>query len=155
VSKRRSALDAAQLGFTFEPPLPARSPADLAGLDRVVAASVATALKEDDRPREVIAGAMSALLADEVTKAMLDAYASEAREGHNISGSRLFALIAVTERFDLLDAMTRRIGAALLVGEEIATAELGHIDSQIARLKERRKRVVTRVSPIDREGPRK
>ena len=152
MTKRRSALDTTQLGFTFEPPRPARGPADLAGLDRIVAASVAAALKGDPRSREEIAGATSALLGEDVSKLMLDAYASEARDCHNISAARLFALIAVTERFDLLDSLTRRIGAAILVGAEIATAELGHIDTQIAQLKERRRRLATRVLPIDREG---
>jgi hypothetical protein len=68
---------------------------------------------------------MSDLLDEEVTRFMLDAYASEAREGHNISASRFLALIAVTNRHDILDHILRRIGAAVLVGAEIATARVG------------------------------
>ncbi len=150
MKKRRASIDASQLGFTFEPPAPASGAAGLAGLDRVVAATVALILKEDPRSREEIAGAVSALLAEPVTKMMLDAYASEAREDHNISAARLLALVAVTERHDLLDALVRRIGAALLVGGEIATAELGHIDRQIAQLRERRRHVEGMAMPIKR-----
>jgi hypothetical protein len=138
--KRRPSLDPSQLGFTFEPPEAASMPACLAGLDRFLAAGVGRALKEDTRSRAEIALAMSELLDDEVSKFMLDAYASEARENHNISADRFLALIAVTNRFDILDATVRRIGAALLVGDQIKTAEIGNIDRQIAALKQRRKR---------------
>jgi hypothetical protein len=150
MAKRRASIDPAQLGFTFDPPMPARSEADLAGLDRVVAASVAHAMNEDGRSRFEIAGAISSLLADDVTKLMLDAYASEAREGHNISAARLLALIAVTDRFDLLDALVRRIGAALLVGEELHAARLGHLQAQRARLDQEIKALRGDVRPIDR-----
>lgn len=154
MSKRRPSFNAAQLGFTFEPPAPARRAADLAGLDRVVAAQVALILKEDQRSREELAGATSALLAEPVTKSMLDAYASEAREDHNISAARLLALIAATERFDMLDALVRRIGAALLVGEELHAARLGHLQAQKQRIDEEIRKLRRDAQPIER-GARK
>lgn len=149
--KRRSSLDSSQLGFTFDPPAAARSVAGLAGLDRIVAASVAKALKEDSRgSRYEVAGAISALLDEPVTKLMLDAYASEARDGHNISFARGLALFAATERFDLLDSLVRRIGAALLVGEEIHTARLGHLKAQQRALSVEIKKMEAAATPIDR-----
>lgn len=154
MGKRRASIDTTQLGFTFTPPLPARRDADLAGLDRVVAASVAAALKDDTRSREEVAGAMSALLGEPVTKLMLDAYASEARDCHNISAARALALVAVTERFDLLDAMVRRIGAALLVGEELNAARLGHLQAQRDRLDREIKTMRGRARPIARGDER-
>jgi hypothetical protein len=152
--KRRPSLDASQLGFTFEPPVPARLAADLAGLDRVIAATVGRALKDDERSRPVIAAEMSALLDEITTPLMLDAYASEARDNHNISASRLLALIAVTDRFDLLDALVRRIGAALLVGEEIHTARVGHLRSRISALTAELKTAERQSKPIERKGSR-
>ncbi|MFN3676191.1 MAG: hypothetical protein ACK4TC_09440 [Sphingomonas pseudosanguinis] len=140
-----------QLGFTFDPPVPARAEADLAGLDRVVSGCVSIMLKGDSRTRPEIAGAMSALLDERVSPPMLDAYASEGRSEHNISAARLLALIAVTERFDLLDSLVRRIGGALLVGEEIHTARLGHLKAQRAQLDEEIKLLRQRVQPIARE----
>lgn len=148
----RRSFDPAQLGFTFEPPAPATSPADLAGFDRFIAASVGRALKGDTRSRAEIAWAMSELLDDEVSRWMLDGYASEARENHNISVDRFLALIAVTNRFDILDAAVRRVGAALLVGDEIKTAELGNIDRQIAQLKERRKSIESSAPVVKSMG---
>ena len=138
MGKRRPSIPAGQFAFTFDVPTPAREGSALAGLDRMVAATVATMLKEDTRSRYEIAGRVSELLDDDVSKPMLDAYASEARENWSISAARLLALTSVTERYDLLDRLTRQIGAALLVGPEILTAELGHIDRQIAELKKRR-----------------
>jgi hypothetical protein len=149
--KRRPSVNSTQLGFTFEPPTPAPSAAGLAGLDRVVAASVAIALKEDRRPsRYEIAGAMSAVLDEPITKLMLDAYASEARGDHNISFARALALFSVTERFDLLDALVRRIGAALLVGEEIHTARLGHLKAQQRELAAEIRKMEQAAAPIER-----
>lgn len=150
MNKRRASIDPSQLGFTFTPPLPASREADLAGLDRVVAASVAAALKDDLRSRHEIAGAVSALLDEPVSKMMLDAYASEARDLHNISAARLLAVVAVTERFDLLDALCRRIGAALLVGDELHAARLGHLQAQRAKLDQEIKTLRGDVRPIER-----
>lgn len=116
-----------QLGFVFEAPKPARAPAALAGLERQISRAVSTMLKEDPRSREVIAAEMSVLLDEEVSRHMLDAYASPAREEHKVIMSRFLALVAVTGRHDLLDTLLREIGAALLVGEEVKTARIGHL----------------------------
>ncbi len=150
MGKRRSSLPADQLIFSFDAPVAARDAASLAGLDRMVAAATARVLTEDERNRHEIAGQMSALLDETVSKAMLDGYAAEAREDHNISVHRFLALIAVTDRHDVLDALVRRIGGAVLVGEEIRTAQLGHIDRQIAELRERRRALETTTRPINR-----
>jgi hypothetical protein len=152
VNKRRPSIKAEQLGFTFEPASPARRAADLAGLAKRFAASAALALKEDSRSRDEIAGAMSALLDEPVSKAMLDAYASEAREQHAIPAHRFWALIAVTERFDLLDHRVREIGAAVLVGEELHAARLGHLQAQRRRLDEEIRQMRVAAQPITREG---
>lgn len=134
MAKKSASAD--QFAFTFDAPQPATLPAALAGMDARIARTVAEVLKHDDRDRLVIAAEMSVLLDEEVTKLMLDAYASPARDGHNISFARMCALIAVTNRFDLLDREMRAIGAAVLVGDEIYTAQVGHISSEIARLKQ-------------------
>jgi hypothetical protein len=139
-----------QFIFTFDPPAPATNAADLAGIDRMIAANVSRALRDDDRPREEVARAMSELLGEEVTRFMLDAYASEARDNHNISAGRFLALIAATKRHDILDRLLRRIGAAVLVGEEIATARAGHLRCQIERLKGELKEAERQARPIGR-----
>jgi hypothetical protein len=150
MGKRRPSLDPSQLGFTFVAPAPATNAADLAGMGRKIAAGVSRGLCDDNRNRFEIAAAMSELLGEEVTKLMLDAYASEARDNHNISAERFFAFIAVTERYDILDHVVRDIGAALLVGEEIATARAGHLRARISQLQDELKQVERRARPIGR-----
>jgi hypothetical protein len=131
-----------QLGFAFEPPAPASAPAQLAGLERQVSGVVGSILASDPRSRSVIAAEMSDLLGDRVSKEMLDAYASPARDEHKVPMSRLLALVAVTKRHDLLDPLMRQIGAALLVDEEVRTARLGHIEVQIQRLSTERQQLL-------------
>ena len=147
MSKRRPAVPPGQFAFTFDVPVPARAVSGLAGLDREISATVGLMLKEDSRSRYELAGAMSELLDDDVSKTMLDAYASEAKEAWAISAARLLALTAVTDRYDLLDRLTRRIGAALLVGEEVLTAELGPIDRQMEQ-RRRRRREIAGAAPV-------
>lgn len=140
-----------QLPFDFAAPAPARGVAELAGLERQINAMVGTILASDGRPREVIAAEMSVLLDDHVSKAMLDAYASPARHDHKVPASRLFALLVVTDRQDLLDPIMRKIGAALLVGDEVKTARLGQIETLINQLREEQRRLRSEATPI-REG---
>jgi hypothetical protein len=70
---------------------------------------------------------------------MLDAYASPARTEHKVPASRLLALIVVTDRQDLLDPIMRKIGAALLVGDEVRTARLGQIEAMLSELQDERR----------------
>lgn len=149
--KRRFSLSSDQLVFTFDAPsAPSCAEAGLVGLDRMVAACVSRALREDGRSRYDLAGQMSAMLDEDVSKAMLDGYAAEARGDFNISVHRFLALIAVSKRYDILDALTRKVGAAVLVGAEIHTAQLGHIDRQIAELRAQRKQIESEAHPIQR-----
>lgn len=155
MAKARASAD--QIAFSFDAPQPASAPGELSGLDARVARTVAEALKDAGavgQDRALIAARMTVLLDDEVSKAMLDAYASPARDGHNISFGRMLALIAVTNRFDLLDRELRAIGAAVLVGDEIYAAEVGHIRTEMARLQQRLK-TVERLHPSITRNRRK
>lgn len=67
-----------------------------------ISLEVATALREAEQSREEIAERMSAYLGEEISKGMLDAYASQARADHNISAYRLAALAYALDRPQLL-----------------------------------------------------
>jgi hypothetical protein len=141
-----------QLGFDFAVPAPAKGVAELAGLERQINELVGKILATDGRPREVIAAEMSVLLGDDcVSRAMLDAYSSPARPDHKVPASRLFALLAVTDRQDLLDPIMRKLGAALLLGGEVKTARLGHLQQQAARI-QAEMRALESHAPQIREG---
>lgn len=145
--KRKPAFDGLQqMAFSFEPPLAAPSEGMLIGIERQISSAVSQILKDDPRTRYEIAGGVSALLDDDVSKAMLDAYCSEAKDTHNISLGRFMALVADTGRYDVLNSLLAKIGARLVVGEEVLTVELGHIETEIQRLQERRQ-TLRRVAP--------
>ncbi len=140
-----------QIAFAFDTPRMAESEGELAGLGRQICGAVGTILNSDPRPREIIAGQMSLLLGEDVSRAMLDAYSSPARTDHKVIMSRFLALVAVCNRHDVLDRLLRPIGAAVLVGEEVHTARIGQIDAQIQRLNDERKRLKT-TAPLIRGG---
>ncbi len=58
--------------------------------------AVARTMEDAGQPREEIAKAMSEVSGDKITKAMLDTYASQARESNTISAVRLAVLTLVT-----------------------------------------------------------
>ena len=130
-----------QFGFDFVAPRPATGVAALAGLERQICGAVGVILNSDQRPREIIAALMSVLTGEEISRSMLDAYSSQAREDHKVPMSRFLALVQVTNRHDVLDQLLRPIGAAVLVGEEVHTARLGQVEAQIAQLSEERRRL--------------
>ena len=138
-----------QLGFVFVPPKAPAGEAALAGFEQRVNRMVGSMLNSDERPREVIAAEMSVLLGEEVSRAMLDAYASPARVEHKVPFSRLIALTLVTKRHDLLDERMREGGMAVLFGDEVKTARLGDIKRRIAALKQE-ERAIERSSPVIR-----
>lgn len=81
-----------------------------ASLRAKIARAVAESLRDCEMKRDEIAAAMSEWLAEEVTKNMLDAYASEAREEHTITYLRLLGLIHVTGDVRLLQIGAEMFG---------------------------------------------
>lgn len=140
-----------QFGFAFEAPRMSDKPAALAGLERQICEAVGTILNSSAQAREVIAAQMSVLLDDDVSRAMLDAYSSPAREGHKVIMSRFLALVAVTKRHDVLDILMREIGAAVLVNEEIQTARIGQLELAIDEANRELKRLKA-STPLIRGG---
>ncbi len=143
-----------QLPFDWSVPKPATLPAALAGVDARTARAVSEILKHDVRDRVVIAAEMSVLLDYDVSKAMLDAYASPARDEHNISFGRMKALIAVSNRVDIFDREVRDIGLSVLDGDDIYAAQASHIRSEIAELTQQLK-IIERLNPSITRNRRK
>lgn len=128
--KRRPAFHPDQGDF-FAFQLPSQTPpasreGALEGIDRRVSSAVALMIAQAGVSRHEIAVTVSEMINDTVTKATIDAYCAESKEFHNISGGRLLAMVAATNGYDIFNGLVREIGATLLVGEEILTAQLGH-----------------------------
>ena len=92
-----------------------------------IAKAVSEALKDSDIKRKDIAGAMSAWLGEDVTKNMLDAYASEARGEHTIPYLRLLALVHVTGDLRLLQLGAEMFGAAVVDEKFLPWVEVGRL----------------------------
>lgn len=74
--------------------------------------------------REMVAERMSAILGAKVTKAMLDAYASQAREEHAISLARFIALMQATGDRRLLELLAEPQGWAVIERADLPLIEL-------------------------------
>lgn len=79
-----------------------------------ISRAVSVALRDCRQPRARIAAAMSAYLGEEVSPAMLDAYASVGRDQHRISVPRYLALLHATGDRRLLEMLAEPMGWAVI-----------------------------------------
>lgn len=110
-----------------------------------VARAVAETLK--GASRKSVAELMSTHLGEPVTRNMLNAYASEAREGHVISLSRLVALIHATHDRRLLQVIADEFGWVVVDAKYLPTIELASLREHEDDVRRRRQRLqaVTRA----------
>lgn len=109
--------------------------ATLAG---TVAKGVSLALKDSAHPRAEIARRMSDFLGDEVSKFMLDAYASEARADHIINVVRFVALVHATGDRRLLEMIAEMFGWSVIERRYLPLIELAAVRDQEDRLRRQR-----------------
>lgn len=94
-----------------------------------IARAVSETLHDSDMGREDIARAMTDWLGEDedVTKNMLDAYASQAREPHTISYLRLLALVHVTGDVRLLQLGAEMFGHSVVDDRYLPWVEVGQL----------------------------
>lgn len=137
-----------QLGFDWNVPVPARGEGALAGFERKVNSLVGTILASDSRSRYEIAARMSELLDEDISKSMLDAYSSPARDDHRVPFSRLAALVIATDRQDLLRDIMSVLGVSLLIGAEVETARIGQLEQVVEQARREIREIKSRARPI-------
>jgi hypothetical protein len=103
-----------------------------------IARSVSAAMKDSDLSREEIGERMSAYLGEAVSKHMLDAYASQAREEHVISLPRFLALIHATGDQRLLQTLAEMFGWAVVPQKYLTLIDLASIRAREDELKQQR-----------------
>lgn len=104
-----------------------------------ISRAVALALKECGKSRAEVAARMSEELGYAVSADMLDAYASEAKEGHRITLERFIALITATGCLDLLGFVAGLFDHVMVHGRYASLIELHLIEEherEVARLKQ-------------------
>jgi hypothetical protein len=112
-----------------------------AQLSRVVAA----ALTDAKQSREAIAKAMSAFLGETISVNMLNAYASQAREGHSITLPRFIALVHATGDRRLLEWMAEPMRWSVIDTKHLPLIEL-------AALNERRRELDAAADSLRRQA---
>lgn len=98
-----------------------------ASLKSMVAKAVGETLRDCEIPRKEIAKAMSDWLGEDVSKHMLDAYASESKEGHTITFPRVFALIQITGDTRLLQLAADLFGQSVIENRWLPWVEVGQL----------------------------
>lgn len=95
-----------------------------------MSALIAAMLKKTNKDRFEIAAVCSRLSGTEVSKYMLDAYASEARETFNIPLWLVPVLEEACESHDLTNWLVAVRGGRLYLGKEVLSAELGNLEKE-------------------------
>lgn len=127
--------------LSWTPPAPPRFAPEAvraASLRAVLCRAVRLALKECGKGRDQVAAEMSEFLGETVTKPVLDAYASEAREDHSISVVRLLALVHVTDDLRLLNLLAEQLGQVVIPARYLPAIEDAMLDDKIEELTQRR-----------------
>lgn len=128
-----------QLDFFHAPMFPVRSPVeriDLARFRARLKRAMARAIRECPFERSEIAARMAVYLGvPNISKASLDAYTAESKEGHDISLVRFKAFVRATGAFWLWDELVSDDGLTLLEGDEVRLAEIGYWQQEIERAK--------------------
>lgn len=114
----------------FEVPQPAAPLPASMDYRAQVSAIVAAMLKQTNKDRYDIAAACSRLTGTEVSKYMLDAYASEARETFNLPLWLVPALEEACQSHDLTNWLVAARGGRLYLGKDVLHAELGKLEKE-------------------------
>ncbi|CAK7257512.1 MULTISPECIES: hypothetical protein [unclassified Shinella] len=120
--------DPAQADFFAEPVFPSRTPVeriDIARFRSRLRREMARAIRECPCDRPTIAARMATYLGlPSISKASLDAYTAESKEGHDISLVRFKAFVRATGAVWLWDVIVSEDGLLLLQGDEARLAEI-------------------------------
>ena len=96
--------------------------------------AMAVALDECGTGRDEVAERMGEYLGAKVSKAMLDAYVSEARDTHTISIVRFAALVHATRDWRLLSLLPELFGFAVVEARHVALIRAVQIREKAAEL---------------------
>lgn len=102
-----------------------------------ISRAVSVALRECGKPRKRVAEAMGAFLGEGVSDAMLDAYASVARDQHRISLPRFMALLHATADRRLLELLAEPMGWAVIERKHLPLIEVAAIRERQEELRRR------------------
>ena len=106
-----------------------------ASFEARIARAVSVALTDCGVPRAEVADRMSGYLGQKVSLAMLNAYASAAREEHTISLPRFLALMHATGDQRLLELLAEPFGLAVVERKHLPLIEMALVSERITEMK--------------------
>jgi hypothetical protein len=132
------------LSSTYGPACPGGAPASkLAGsfdVDRQFREIISAVLKNCPLSRYQVAARMSELLGQEITKAMLDSWTAESKEGHRFPAIFLPAFCEAVGQADPIRLLGRLVGVFVLPGPEALRAEIHRITEEISQKQQEKKK---------------
>ena len=107
---------------------------------------LAEAITRSGKSRYALAALMSELAGHDITKSMLDAWTAESKEPWRFPFEFAAAFEVACGCTSLQELLGRKRGSRILVGEDALHAELGRLDIDEQRIKERRAALKVRLS---------
>ena len=103
------------------------------------------AIKQSPLSRHLIAGRMSELLDRDITKAMLDSWTADSKDGWKFPAEYIPAFCMATEDVSMLDLLCSECKCLCVKTEDQLRLELGHIMSQELALRERKRQLQSKM----------
>lgn len=118
--------------------IPAPAPQHAGAMDyrRTVANLLSGLLQQARASRYHVAARVSELADVETSKALLDSYTAESREGHNLPFWKAPLIEAATGRRDLVEWHAAVLGGRVIWGDEILDADVGRLQRQLGDLQD-------------------
>jgi hypothetical protein len=111
--------------------------------------AVSNALKHPLKSRWQIAGEMSHLLGQEISKYQLDGWVAESKE-HRLPSEFLPAFCLVTECCEPMKIMAEAAGMFIMPGSEALRAEIQKLDEQARKTQSEKKRRILLLQEMER-----
>lgn len=108
-------------------------------------------IKQCPLSRWEIAGKMSALLNQEISKYMLDTWTAESKEYHRFPAEFVPAFCVAVDCFKPLEILARAGGRFVLRGKEALRVGIRRIEEEIKRLQKERQKWQAFLQEIERE----
>ena len=142
---RRLLANAVQFDL-FQIPTAVEPTAGALSWDAQLRAALSQVLKETPHSRDIVAARMSELLGEPVTKARLDSWTAESKDGHRFPLAYLLAFEVACETHAITQLLVAKRGCVLLVGKEALLGELGRLDKAEADIKAKRRRLKAQMA---------
>ncbi len=110
-----------------------------------IAKAISTALEECSFDREQIAERMGGYLDEKITINILNAYASQAREDHNISAVRFMALVHATQDWRLLQVLSDPFPVSIVDDRYIDVIQMAQIREKREQMEKQEKALLQRA----------